>query len=160
LPAVARALALFASIALAGCGSPHPGGADLSVPADLAVVVGDLAMADMSVEPTGVPCADVKCAPCADQFCDTADYGVTGTCQAHVAAMNLSFACDGPEDCGGGGLGACCLFDGIGATCSGAGCGGLARFMCHDAKLHCVAGENCCPLGPGSTYSVCTTNPC
>jgi hypothetical protein len=121
----------------------------MSAPADLA-----------GVEPTGIPCADVKCAPCADQFCDTADYGVTGTCQAHVAAMNLSFACDGPEDCGGGGLGACCLFDGIGATCSGAGCGGLARFMCHDAKLHCVGGENCCPLGPGSTYSVCTTDPC
>ena len=108
----------------------------------------------------GIPCADVKCAPCADQFCDTADYGVTGSCRAHVAPTNFSFGCDGPEDCGGSGaLAACCLFDGIGAACSGAGCGSSARFMCH-AVSDCAAGESCCALAAGSGYSVCTAGGC
>ncbi len=104
-----------------------------------------------------MPCGGVECAPCADQFCDTADYGVTGTCRAHVAAMHQSFGCDGPEDCGAQGVfGACCLIDGIGAACSSAGCGTSARFMCH-RDGDCAAGERCCKLAPGtaSTYSAC-----
>jgi hypothetical protein len=141
LPSV---VALVVFVAFAGCGShattPTPPGPD------------------MAVNPTGVPCADVKCAPCADQFCDTADYGITGTCEAHVAATNQSFGCDGPEDCGGG-LAACCYFDSIGAACSAAGCGSTARHMCHQVS-ECAAGESCCPLAAGTTYSVCTTNSC
>ena len=98
---------------------------------------------------TGVPCADLQCAPCADQFCDTADYGKSGSCRAHVAATHQSFGCDGPEDCVAQGVfGACCLFDGIGAACSTAGCGGNARFMCHeDAGLR--AGRALLRVGVG-----------
>ena len=108
---------------------------------------------------TGVPCADTDCAPSADQFCDTADFGKTGTCRAHVAAMNQSFGCDGPEDCGAQGeLGVCCMLEGIGAACSAAGCGfngGL--FMCHDESA-CAPGEKCCALASGTTYSVCRSS--
>jgi hypothetical protein len=104
---------------------------------------------------TGVPCADVQCAPCAGQFCDTADYGLSGTCRAHVAATNQSFGCDGPEDCVTQGvLGACCLIDGIGAACSAAGCGTSARFMCHRDE-DCGSGEQCCKLAAGSSYAAC-----
>ena len=109
---------------------------------------------------TGVPCAGVMCAPCADQFCDTADFGKTGTCRAHVSATNLSFGCDGPEDCGAQGVfGACCLLDGIGAACSVAGCGANGRFMCH-ADSQCAPGEHCCPLSSTTTYSVCGGGAC
>ena len=107
---------------------------------------------------TGVPCADTECAPCADQFCDTADFGKTGVCRAHEAAVNQSFGCDGPEDCGGG-LGACCLIVGIGSACSAAGCGNTAVFMCHDESA-CAPGEKCCALASGTTYSVCRSGGC
>ena len=104
---------------------------------------------------TGVPCADVECAPCADQFCDTADYGKSGDCRAHVAASHQSFGCDGPEDCVTQGVfGACCWFAGIGAACSTAGCSGNTIFMCHKDG-DCAPGETCCALATGTSYSVC-----
>jgi hypothetical protein len=133
------ALVVAVVVALGGCGS-HPAMNDVP---------------DLSSTTTGVPCAGSQCAPCADQFCDTADYGQTGTCRAHVAADNLSFGCDGPEDCGSqGAFGACCIIDGIGAACSIAGCPNNSRFMCHGVQ-DCAPGEQCCPLASGTTYSVC-----
>jgi hypothetical protein len=106
----------------------------------------------------GVPCADADCAPAADQFCDTADFGKTGMCRAHEAAINQSFGCDGPEDCGAQGVfGLCCMLQGIGAACSTAGCGNNGLYMCHTAS-DCAPGEKCCPLASGTTYSVCRSN--
>jgi len=104
---------------------------------------------------TGVPCADAQCAPCADQFCDTGDYGRTGVCRAHVAANAQSFGCDGPEDCGAQGVfGNCCLLDGIGAACAAAGCGNNGRLMCHGDE-QCPTGLHCCPLAAGTSYAAC-----
>jgi len=105
---------------------------------------------------TGVPCAGSECAPCADQFCDTGDFGKTGMCRAHEAATQQSFGCDGPEDCGAQGVfGACCMIEGIGAACSSAGCGTSgAIFMCH-GDGDCAPGEHCCALASGTTYSAC-----
>jgi hypothetical protein len=124
------------AVGLAACGSHSPTAADLG-------------------STTGVPCAGAECAPCADQFCDTADFGKTGSCRAHVAPNNQTFGCDGPEDCVTQGVfGACCLIDGIGAACSTAGCGSSARFMCHQDG-DCAAGEHCCVLAAGTSYSAC-----
>jgi hypothetical protein len=120
-----------------GCGAAHGGAHDLAL-----------------ATTTGVPCAGVQCAPCADQFCDTSDYGKTGSCRAHVSATYQSFGCDGPEDCVAQGVfGACCFLDGIGAACASAGCGN-GRFMCHDAS-QCAPGEKCCPLSSTTSYSAC-----
>ena len=134
--------ALVVLVAAAACGAHGPAAPDLGTT-------------------IGVPCADVQCAPEADQFCDTADYGRTGMCRAHVAAMNLQFGCDGPEDCGAQGVfGVCCMLDGIGAACSSAGCGGgNGRFMCHHVS-DCASGEQCCVLASGTTYSVCSSSGC
>jgi hypothetical protein len=133
---VIAARALVAAVLVAGCASHATPGVDLGTT-------------------TGVPCADARCAPCADQFCDTADFGKSGSCRAHVAATSQSFGCDGPEDCAGQGVfGACCLLDGIGSACSTAGCGGNARFMCH-ADGDCAPGEHCCALASGTSYSAC-----
>jgi hypothetical protein len=133
-----RATALLALL-LATCGTP-------------ATPLPDLGTA------TGVPCADAQCAPCAGQFCDTADFGKTGSCRAHVAAVNQSFGCDGPEDCGAQGVfGACCLLDGIGAACSTAGCGSNGRFMCHRDE-DCATGERCCVLAAGTSYAACAAH--
>jgi hypothetical protein len=140
---VSLGCALAVAVALAGgCGARAGGGVDLG-------------------STTGVPCADAQCAPCAAQFCDTADFGRSGSCRAHVAADHQSFGCDGPEDCGAQGVfGACCLLDGIGAACSTAGCsGGGARFMCHVVG-DCAAGESCCPLASGTSYSACKMGGC
>jgi hypothetical protein len=136
-----RAFALVVVLAVAGCGR------------------GSAARPDLA-DTTGVPCAGSECAPCADQFCDTADFGKTGTCRAHVAAMYQSFGCDGPEDCGAqGALGVCCMLEGIGSACSLAGCdsanGGI--FMCHVVS-DCAPGEKCCPLASGTTYSACRSS--
>lgn len=129
---------LIGALAVA-CGASHGGAPDLALSTT-----------------TGVPCAGVQCAPCADQFCDTPDFGKSGSCRAHVAATYQSFGCDGPEDCGASGVfGACCLLDGIGAACASAGCGN-GRFMCH-ADSQCAAGERCCPLSPATTYSACAS---
>lgn len=126
---------LAAALAVAGCGAPHPSAPDLG-----------------SV--TGVPCGGVQCAPCADQFCDTADFGKSGSCRAHVAADHLQFGCDGPEDCAQQGVfGACCLIDGIGAACAGFGCM-PGRPMCHDDS-QCATGQHCCALASDTTYSAC-----
>jgi hypothetical protein len=104
---------------------------------------------------TGVPCADAQCAPCADQFCDTGDFGKSGMCRAHEAPTQMSFGCDGPEDCGSQGVfGACCMLEGIGAACSTAGCGNGGLFMCH-GEGDCAPGEHCTALASGTTYSVC-----
>ena len=132
--------ALVALVVAAGCGAHGPAAPDLG-------------------STTGVPCGGVECAPCADQFCDTADYGRTGTCRAHEAATNQMFGCDGPEDCGAqGALGACCLLVGIGAACASAGCGGSgALFMCH-RDGDCASGEHCCALASGTTYSACKSS--
>ena len=104
---------------------------------------------------TGVPCADSECAPCADQFCDTADFGKTGMCRAHEAATHQSFGCDGPEDCVAQGVfGSCCMLEGIGSACSSVGCGTAGIFMCH-RDSDCAPGEHCCALASGTTYSAC-----
>jgi hypothetical protein len=136
---VLRAAAL-AVVLLAACGHGSPATPDLGTT-------------------TGVPCGDVECAPCADQFCDTADYGKTGMCRAHVAADHMSFGCDGPEDCVAQGVfGACCLLEGIGAACSTAGCGTSGGvFMCH-RDGDCAPGEHCCALASGTTYSACRSS--
>ena len=128
--------ALVALVVVAGCGARGPAAPDLG-------------------STTGVPCGTSECAPCADQFCDTADFGKSGACRAHVAAMYQQFGCDGPEDCGAqGALGACCMIEGIGSACSGAGCGANAVFMCH-GDGDCAPGEHCCALASGTTYSAC-----
>jgi hypothetical protein len=134
---VIAARALVVAALVAGCGShASNGGVDIG-------------------STTGVPCADAQCAPCADQFCDTADFGKSGSCRAHEAAMNQRFGCDGAEDCIAQGVfGACCLIDGVGSACSTAGCGGNARFMCHQDG-DCAAGERCCALASGTSYSAC-----
>ncbi|MGZ3425383.1 MAG: hypothetical protein ACXVCV_01985 [Polyangia bacterium] len=138
---VILARALVAAVLVAGCGTRVPNGVDLGTT-------------------TGVPCADAQCAPCADQFCDTSDFGKTGSCRAHVAATNQSFGCDGPEDCGAQGVfGICCLLEGIGAACSTAGCGGNGLFMCH-AQSDCRSDERCCALAAGTSYSVCRAGGC
>jgi hypothetical protein len=113
---------------------------------------------DLAPSPSGIPCGSVRCAPCAEQFCDTGDYGVTGTCRAHVPAVQLAFGCAGPEDCQGG---VCCMTPN-GAACAAAGfcLAGTVRGqpMCRDDSP-CGAGSRCCPI-PGapaaSPYRVCT----
>jgi hypothetical protein len=110
---------------------------------------------DLGGVTTGVPCAGSQCAPCADQFCDTADYGQTGMCRAHAAPNAQSFGCDGPEDCGAQGVfGNCCMLPTIGAACSSSGCGPNGRLMCH-SEADCPTGQHCCPLAAGSSYAAC-----
>lgn len=131
--------AALVALVVAGCGAHGPAAPDLGAT-------------------TGVPCGTSLCAPCADQFCDTADFGKSGTCRAHVAAADLQFGCDGPEDCGAqGALGACCMIEGIGSACSGAGCGANAVFMCH-GDGDCAPGEHCCALASGTTYAACRSS--
>jgi hypothetical protein len=116
--------------------------------------------ADLSVTPSGIPCGAVRCAPCASQFCDTADYGVSGVCRAQVAAMHLAFGCAGPEDCQGG---VCCV-TAAGSACSATGSctlGGIkGQPMCRDDAA-CGVGSLCCSL-PGapaaSPYRACADN--
>ncbi len=134
-----RAAALVALAVVAGCGARGATAPDLG-------------------STTGVPCGTSECAPCADQFCDTADFGKSGVCRAHAAAMYQQFGCDGPEDCGTqGALGACCMIEGIGSACSGAGCGSGAVFMCH-RDGDCAPGEHCCALASGTSYSACRSS--
>jgi hypothetical protein len=103
---------------------------------------------------TGIACGEWHCAQCADQFCDTSDYGLSGTCRAHVSATAKPFGCDGPEDCGAG---ACCMTP-DGSACSAFGfctSGNVhGRYMCHD-DAYCGAGNLCCPLASGAPYRAC-----
>jgi hypothetical protein len=120
----------------------------------------DLATGDMTVI-VGVVCGSVRCASDVGQFCDSADYGVTGTCLPPTASpMHKSFACDGPEDCPGGGV--CCLTpDGSACSTFGFCVSGNVKgeWMCH-VQGDCGAGFFCCPVAPPSSYAACLDHPC
>jgi hypothetical protein len=76
----------------------------------------------------------------------------------------LAVACDGPEDCGGGGA-ECCLPSGaVNATYCAVGACISSASICHD-EFDCDDGESCCPgVLSGTTYnwsySACQTGTC
>jgi hypothetical protein len=129
---------------MTGCQHPRPGadaGArDLAGAPDLTVIV-------------GVVCGSVRCATDADQFCDTGDFGQSGTCRAHTTPSATAYACDGPEDCPSS---VCCRTP-DGSACSAFGfcvAGSVkGELMCH-TQDYCGM-LTCCPLQPGVPYAVC-----
>jgi hypothetical protein len=171
-----RAFALILLLAAACRTAPLPGPApgpalDAAAPADASMRPPDLsalvdaAPPDLVSSPdltfiVGVVCGDVRCATEADQFCDSSDFGKSGTCRAHTSATNTPFACDGPEDCGQGGV--CCLLP-AGSACSGFGfcvTGSIkGEWMCH-SQVDCGPGFFCCPVASGSPYQICLDKMC
>jgi hypothetical protein len=155
---------LFVSLLLPGCGrSPLPlPSQDLASPgaADLAGPQPDLLMSpDLLYSTLGIVCGEARCAPSADQFCDTADYGVTGTCRAHTSADHKPFGCDGPEDCASM---ACCMTpDGSACSAFGFCVAGMVKglWMCHTTP-ECGPSFVCCPVASGSTYGACHEQVC
>ena len=150
---------LVIAILLFGCDSselPIVTETDMgTAPVDLARPV-DLMMSsppDLLLVP-GVACGAYHCASDVDQFCDTADDGITGVCRAHVAPTNLGFGCDGPEDCAT----ATCCHTANGSACSALGFCTLNNmtgdWMCH-TDPECGSGFVCCDLASGSPYRIC-----
>jgi len=168
-----RVVALLAllqiSVVVPACSSraiappPAPGPADASAATyDLSSPPSIDDLSQVVVDPPdllsliGVACGPLHCAQDADQFCDTADYGITGACHAHVSATAKPFGCDGPEDCPSG---ACCMTP-DGSACSAFGfcvSGNVkGRYMCHGGGSdYCGKDSLCCPLAPGSPYEAC-----
>jgi hypothetical protein len=128
--AMRQTLALCALLLLGGCGDDvTTSGPDLAAPADLAPG------ADLAVRaPNGVACGQMTCA--VGQTCCVTTSGTmaTGaTCMGQSGqCTGATLACDGPEDCNGGGF--CCgtikfmggmadggapVFQGGNSTCTG-----------------------------------------
>jgi len=142
---------------------PIPPAFDLSVAMDLTADQAeppDLLPPPDMVSLLGVICGSARCASDADQFCDSADYGKSGTCRAHTTATSTPYGCDGPEDCP---TGVCCLIP-EGSACSSVGfcLTGRAvkgRWMCH-IDMTCGIGWSCCPLAPDAPYAACFESNC
>jgi hypothetical protein len=141
VPPVEHARADLAGVDLPALDSA---GADLSGAADLA-------------EPPaqqGTPCGAALCADAPDYYCQTDDWGETGTCQTSETPAQGYFGCDGPEDCASG---ACCLLD-HGSVCSAVGfCVAdtvIGEFMCHTDR-ECGPLSRCCRKGSHGPYRTC-----
>ena len=102
----------------------------------------------------GVPCGGTTCFNESDQYCQTSDWGESGTCQMPVGPGPGYFACDGPEDCPSG---ACCYLDsasvcGLFGFCVAGNV--VGEFMCH-TDAECGVQSKCCRKGTMGTYKTC-----
>ncbi|MSP59756.1 MAG: hypothetical protein EXR72_05330 [Myxococcales bacterium] len=144
--------------------------ADLASAPDLATPVGeDAGGGPLDTKLPGVQCNNITCAK--GQVCCVDTKQMTSACVAPNACpgSSASFACEGPEDCGGnakyccatvklGGMGLNCTLDSAKAVCAAdcptmlAGCPTTEVFkVCH-AGADCAAdpgNKNCCELSPG-----------
>jgi hypothetical protein len=165
---------LALALMLAACGDEPVPPADLARVPDLGGLdlpaldsAPDLADAPDLAEPPaelGALCGGALCPDAPDWYCQTDDWGETGTCQMSVTPAQGYFGCDGPEDCSSG---ACCLLDQA-SVCSAVGfCVAgtvIGEFMCHTDR-ECGPLSRCCRKGSHGSYRACVdglqpTDPC
>ena len=141
-----RLVALCLVAAACGGDDGGGGGGKDAAPDDSSTMI-DAPTTDASFGP-GALCGASTCMT--TQVCCT---GVNLICTTAANCPTQNFACDGPEDCGGG---ACCFGNGGqgGSTCKAVGqnCGDLA---CH-YDSDCAGGTpKCCPKMFTPSYKVC-----
>ena len=139
---------------------------------------GDLAMSqprdmtatrDMASQ-LGVACGPVSCVSPSPDCCvnNVGQHciGSGGNCSG--GSHPMIFACDGPEDCGGGLADTCCVqFNGNGNYPSGSGCllagdPACAAVLCHTTS-DCPGLSGyvaCCPSQTGGAYHHCSKTAC
>lgn len=149
-----RTLSILITIALTACGNDKKPAVDASgndgTPGDGASV--DSTSGSHSDAAVGVTCGATACTG-TDECC----VGSGGsTCVYQDTCATVTFACDGPEDCGTNEV--CCFGNG-GPGGGGAGCKLVSQ--CTNNACHfdsdCPANTpKCCPVGQ-SPYSACLT---
>ena len=143
---MSRSALLFLLVA---CGSDGGGTKDAANPNDDSSTMID-------APGTGVDASFGMGALCGATTCATTQVCCTGAmiaCKAEADCPTQSFACDGPEDCGGGN---CCYGNGgqLGSTCRAAG-QNCQDEACHDDS-ECGGGTpKCCPKMFTPSYKVC-----